>query len=108
MRGCNVQTNEYDLLDKTCPMIYIYHKPHNNNENKFPVPGMYMQWVTQYDVTSISDTQPRKKYDINGKGGHFRFDNDNNLSYRYIISITYTEMGQLNIYNPIFCNENKR
>ena len=49
-----------------------------------------------------------EKYDNNGKGGYFRFDDDNNMSYRYILSITYTEMGQLNTYNPIYCNENKR
>ena len=49
-----------------------------------------------------------EKYDNNGKGGYFRFDDDNNMSYRYILSITYTEMGQLNKYNPIYCNENKR
>ena len=47
-------------------------------------------------------------YDNNGKEGYFRFDDDNNMSYRYIHSITYTEMGQLNIYNPIYCNENER
>ena len=36
-----------------------------------------------------------EKYDNNGKGGYFRFDDDNNISYRYILSVTYTEMGQL-------------
>ena len=41
-----------------------------------------------------------EKYDNNGKGGYFRFDDDNIMSYRYILSITYTEMGQLNTYNP--------
>ena len=46
-----------------------------------------------------------EKYDNNGKDGYFRFDGDNNMSYRYILSITYTEMGQLNTYNPIYCNE---
>ena len=45
-----------------------------------------------------------EKYDDNGKG---LFDYDNNMSYRYILSITLTEMGQLNTYNPIYCNENK-
>ena len=49
-----------------------------------------------------------EKYDNNGKGEYFRFDGDNNMSYRYILSITYTEMGQLNTYNPIYCNENTR
>ena len=34
-----------------------------------------------------------EKYDTNGKGGYSRFDYDNNMSYRYILSITYTEMG---------------
>ena len=47
------------------------------------------------------------KYDNNRKGGYFRFDDDNNMGYRYILSITYTEMGQLNTYYPIYCNENK-
>ena len=49
-----------------------------------------------------------EKYDNNGKGGYFRYDDDNNMSYRYIISVTYTEIGQLGTYNPIYCNENKR
>ena len=31
-----------------------------------------------------------EKYENNGKGGYFRFDDDNNMSYRYILSITYT------------------
>ena len=29
-----------------------------------------------------------EKYENNGKGGYFRFDDNNNVSYRYIISIT--------------------
>ena len=49
-----------------------------------------------------------EKYDNNGKGGYFRFDDDNNMSYKYILSITLAKMGQLNTYNPIYCNENKR
>ena len=47
-----------------------------------------MQEVTEYDVTNISGTQPRKKYEHNRKGGYFRFDDDNNMSYGYILSIT--------------------
>ena len=49
-----------------------------------------------------------EKYDDNGKGWNFRFDDDNNVSYRHFFSTTYTEMGQLNTNNPIYCNENKR
>ena len=29
-----------------------------------------------------------EKYDNNGKGAYLRFDYDNNMSYRYILSIT--------------------
>ena len=42
-----------------------------------------------------------EKYGNNGKGGYLGFDYDNYMIYRYIISIAYTEMGQLNTYNPI-------
>ena len=48
-----------------------------------------------------------EKYDNSGKGEYFRFDDDNNMSYRYILSITCTEMDQLNTYNPIYCNETR-
>ena len=43
-----------------------------------------------------------EKYDNSAKGWYFRFDDDNNTSYKYILSITWTEMGQLNTYNPIW------
>ena len=46
-----------------------------------------------------------EKYDNNGKGWYFRFDVDNNMSYKYILPITWTEMGQLNTYNPICLND---
>ena len=67
------------------------------------------KWIRS--VASAQNNLPKQltteKYDDNGKGGYFRFDYDNNMSYRYILSITYTEMVQLNTYNPIYCNENK-
>ena len=43
--------------------------------------------MTEYDMTTISDTT-MEKYDNNGKGGYFRFDDDNKMGYEYIISIT--------------------
>ena len=107
MRWCTVQTNEYDLQCKTYPIICTHHKLHNNNENKLPVSG---------NVYAISDRiwcnknlrhTTTENYDNNGKGEYFQFDDDNNMSYRYILSITYTEMGQLNTYNPIYCNEKR-
>ena len=99
MRWCNVQTNEYDLQAKRYPAIY------NTNE------------CIYNNVYSISDRiwwnkhlrhTTTEKYENYGKGGYFRFDDDNNMSYRYILSVTYTLMGQLNTYSPIYCNENKR
>ena len=42
-----------------------------------------MMWQT-------SQAHNHGKYENNGKGGYFRFDNDNNMGYRYILSITYT------------------
>ena len=46
-----------------------------------------------------------EKYDNNGKGWYLRFDDDNNMSYKYILSITWPEMCQLNTYNPIYFND---
>ena len=89
MRWCTVQTNEYDLQAKTYPNICTHHKLRINNENKFP--------VFARNVYGISDRIWRnkhlrhtttEKYDNNGKGGYFRFGDDNNMSYRYILSIT--------------------
>ena len=57
--------------------------------------------MTEYDSTTISDTTT-EKYDNNGKGGYFRFDDDNKMGYEYIISITETRMGQFNTCNPIY------
>ena len=65
---------------------------------------MYMQYVTEYDVTNISGTQQQKIWQ---SGWYFRFNDDGNMSYRYILSITWTQMGQLNTYNPIYCNDNE-
>ena len=47
---------------------------------------MYMQYVTEYDVQNLRHTTT-EKYN-NEKGGYFRFNDDNNMSYRYILSIT--------------------
>ena len=65
MRWCNVQTNEYALQANTCPTICTHHKLRNNDENK--IPGMYMQYVKESDVTNISGTQPRKNTITMGK-----------------------------------------
>ena len=40
-----------------------------------------------------------EKYDDHCKGGYFRFDDYTNMGYRYMLSIAYTEMDQLNTYN---------
>ena len=81
MRRCNVQTNEYDLEAKMYPTICTHHKAHSTNENKFPV---------YRNVYTISDRiwcnkhlrhTTTEKYENNGKGGYFQFDDDNNMSY---------------------------
>ena len=46
-----------------------------------------------------------EKYDNNGKGWYLRFDDDNNMSYKYILLTTWTEMGQWSTYNPIYFND---
>ena len=48
---------------------------------------MYMK-PTSYDGTTTSGTQPRTKYDNNGKAWYFRLDDDDNkMIYEYIFSI---------------------
>ena len=37
-----------------------------------------------------------RKYDNNGKSLYFRFDDDDTMSYNYIIEITYTWIGHIN------------
>ena len=109
MRWCNVQTNEYDLQAKTYPTICSHHELHNDNENKYPVfPECIYAISDRIWCNKHLRHTPTEKYDNNGKGGYFRFDDDNNMSYRYILSITYTDIGQLNTYKPIYWNENKR
>ena len=48
-----------------------------------------------------------KKYDNNGKGRYYRFDDDKEMNYKYILSITSNWMGQFNTYNPAYYEENK-
>ena len=43
-------------------------------------------------------------YDNNGKVWYFRFDDDNKMSCKYIISIW---LGQFDTYNRTYCEENK-
>ena len=84
MGWCIVQTNDYDQQGKTYPTICTHHKLHNNNET-----NAWFSW----NVYALSDRiwcnkhfrhTTTEKYDNNGKGGYFRFDDDNNMSYRYI------------------------
>ena len=67
-----------------------------------------MQQVTEYDVTNISGTQPRKNMTTMGKVDT----SDLMMIITWAIDISFqsprTEMGQLNTYNPIYCNENKK
>ena len=44
-----------------------------------------------------------KIYDSIGKGWYFRLDDDNKMSYNYILSITSIWMGQCDTYNHTCC-----
>ena len=44
--------------------------------------------MTEYDVTNVSGTTTTEKYENSGNRGYLRFDDDNNMSYSYILSIT--------------------
>ena len=89
MRWCYVQTNEYDLQARTYPTSCTHHKLHTNSENKFPVFEISNRIWCNKHLRHITT----EKYDYNGKGEYFRFDDDNDMSYRYIFLITYTGMG---------------
>ena len=41
-------------------------------------------------MLQTSQAHNHGKYENNGKSGYFRFDDDNNMSYRYNLSKTYT------------------
>ena len=47
-------------------------------------------------VAQPPKTENHGKYDINGRSWYLRFDDDNNLNYRYIQSIIYTWKEQFN------------
>ena len=70
-------------------------------------PGTYMQYVTEYYVTNISDTQPRKNMITMRQVDT----SDLMMIITWAIDISFqsprTEMGQLNTCNPIYCNESK-
>ena len=59
---------------------------------------MYMQQVTEHDTNKHLRHAITEKYD---KDWYFRVNDDNSMTDTYISSITYTEMDQLNTYNPI-------
>ena len=80
MRWCTVQTNEYDLQAKTFPNICTHHKLHNNDENKFPVLPERICNKWQNMMQQTSQAHNHGKYDNNGKGGYFQFDDANNMS----------------------------
>ena len=46
--------------------------------------------VCKYHKLNIDNGNkvPTEKYDNNGKGGYFRFDDDNKMGYEYMLSIT--------------------
>ena len=86
MRWCNVQTNEYDL--QAIINCRILMKTNFRFSRNVYTISDRIWWNKHLRHTTT------EKYGNNGKGGWF--DDDNNMSYRYILSITYTEMDQFN------------
>ena len=59
-------------------------------------------------VAQPSGTQPQQKNMTTLlKVDTYDFDDIYKMGYKYIFSKTYTWIGQFNIYNPTYCNENK-
>ena len=87
MRWCNVQTNEYDLQAITYPTICTHHKLYNNDGNKIPFSRNVYAIRDKIWCNNHLRHMTTEKYDNNGKGWYFRFDNDNNMSYN-IVEIT--------------------
>ena len=88
MRWCNVKTNEHDQQAKTYPIICTYHKLHNNKKTKSRFsPNVYAIsdriWCNKHLRHTTTE-----QYDNYGWGWYFWFDDDSNMSYRYILSIT--------------------
>ena len=52
-------------------------------------------------------THKHRKYDNNGKGGYFRFDEDNNMSYSFILLITYTKLASWTHTTPYIVMKTK-
>ena len=97
MMYCDVQTNEY------------YHRVIILYSNKRQKPQLSRDI---YETDSIwGHNQIRHtttENDNNGKGWYFRFDDDDNMvSYKYILSITKTWMRQFNTYSPTCFEENQ-
>ena len=89
MGWCTVQTNEYDLQAKMYPNIYTHHKQHIIDEkNSLFSRNVYAISDRIWCNTHLRHTST-EKYNNNGKGGYFRFDDYNNTSFKYILSITY-------------------
>ena len=89
-----VQTNEYDLQAKTYPTSCTHHKLHNTDEinsrfsrNVYTISDRI--WCNKH----LRHATTEKKYENNGKGGYFGFDDDNNMSYRYVLSITLLKLA---------------
>ena len=102
MKWCKVQTNEYDLqaimyqlfaLIINCTIMM--RTKSQFSRNVFAIHDKI--WCNKHLRHTTME-----KYDNNGKGWYIRYDDNNNMSYKCMLSITWTEMGQLNTTPYIF------
>ena len=85
---CNVQTNERAPQAIMYPVISTNHRLHINNEDNGPVFPGYMYNRCRNMIVQLLHTRNQRKYGNNGKGDYFWFDDDINIGYNYILSIT--------------------
>ena len=106
MKWCTVQTNEYDLQAKSIRIfeLIINCKIIMKTNSRFSRKVYAISdriWCNKHVTTA-------EKYDNNGKVDT----SDLIMIITWAIDISFqslrTEMGQLNTYNPIYCNENKK
>ena len=60
-----------------------------------------MELLTEDDGTTTSDTQPRKKFENNGKGLYYRSNDDTKVRYNHIFIYIYKPLKRPN-YN-LYC-----
>ena len=89
MRWCNVQTKEYDLQSKRIRLFaliinctILMNTNSRYSRNVYTISDRI--WCNKHIMHTTTE-----KYENNGKGGYFRFDDDNNMNMIYPFNHIY-------------------